>query len=136
MVIIRDAVKKDFSQIVSIINLGAKEGLLLKRTKKDISSQIKENDVIVAQDDEKIVGIIILDFYSRRLSELRSIYVLSDYRKMGVGSMLVEALKKKAKSKKVKELITITLKEKISWFKKFGFNEDVHDFKVALFLRP
>jgi amino-acid N-acetyltransferase len=133
LVEIRDAEKKDLNGVVHLINLGAKEGLLLKRTKKDLLSMIKEQNVIVADDNGIVVGIVILDFYSKRLSEMRSIYVLLEYRKCGLGSKLVEALKKKAKSKKVKELMTITIKGMVPWFEKFGFNEAAHDFKVALF---
>ena len=75
----------------------------------------------------------ILDFYSKRLSELRSIIVLEEYRKQGVGKQLVKGVIKKAKSLHVKELMTITLQEKKNYFGKFGFFEAVHGFKVALF---
>jgi N-acetylglutamate synthase-like GNAT family acetyltransferase len=133
LLIARDAKLKEVDLVVGLINLGVKEGMLLKRTKKELKSLIKDKKVIVVSEEDVLVGIIILDFYSKRLSELRSIYVAKDYRLKGVGSMLVDALKKKAKDLKVKELMTITTKDMKNWFGKFGFNEETHNFKVALF---
>ena len=80
-----------------------------------------------------MIGIVILDFYSKRLSELRSIYILPAYRSNGIGKRLVAALVKKAKNRGVKQLLTLTLKDKKNWFAKSGFNEEAHGFKVPLF---
>ena len=60
-------------------------------------------------------------------------YVMPHYRSKGVGKMLVLELLKKAKQLKIKEVMTITVKEMTPWFGKSGFSEEVHGFKVALF---
>jgi N-acetylglutamate synthase-like GNAT family acetyltransferase len=130
---IRDATKKELSLVVKLIKQGVSEGMLLKRTKKELASLIRDEKVIVALNDEELIGVVILDYYSKRLAELRSIYVYKEHRLNGVGRMLVDALKKKAKQLKVKELMTITTKEVKPYFEKFGFKEETHNFKIALF---
>jgi|GEM_PF-2527511 len=124
---------KEIQGVYHLMNLGVKEGLILKRSKKELLSLVKSSMVLGAFDDGVLVGMAILDFYSKRLSELRSIYVLEEYRTQGVGKQLVLAVIKKAKTLHVKELMTITVKEKKGFFEKYGFNESVHDFKLALF---
>ena len=133
MLTIRDATKKELPLIVKLIKQGVQEGMLLKRTKKELASLIRDEKVIVAINDEELIGVVILDYYSKRLAELRSIYVYEEHRLNGVGRMLIEALKKKAKQLKVKELMTITTKEVKPYFEKFGFKEETHNFKIALF---
>lgn len=131
----RSAVLKDTDIIYKLILAGQKEGLLLKRTKKDIKQQIREENAFVAENNNEIIGTCILDFYSKRLSEVRSLYVKPEYRKSGTGTMLVKTVFKKAKEQKVKEVMTITTKELAPWFSTHGFNKDAHNFKVALFRR-
>lgn len=133
MLTIRDATKKDFLSVVKLIHHGVQEGMLLKRTKKELALLIKDEKVIIALNDDEIIGVVILDYYSKRLAELRSIYVYKEHRLNGVGRMLIDALKKKAKKLRVKELMTITKKEVKPYFEKFGFKEETHNFKIALF---
>ncbi|MFA6065106.1 MAG: GNAT family N-acetyltransferase [archaeon] len=133
MIEVRAVTKKEIRGIYHLMNLGVKEGLILKRSKRELLDLVKSSVVIGAFDKELLVGMAILDFYSKRLSELRSIYVLEEYRKNGVGKLLVSEVIKKAKSLRVKELMTITVKDKKGFFEKYGFNEAVHDFKLALF---
>ena len=133
MIEIKEARKKDFEEIRTIIQRGAREGKILKRNKREIQKLIKERNLLIALDEEKIIGIVALDFYSKRISELRTLYILNEYRSKGAGALLVNAVLKKAEKKKIKELITITTKETSTWFKKHGFCEAAHRLKVALF---
>jgi len=133
MVEIRSVEKNEVKGVYHLMNLGVKEGTLLKRSKKELLSLVRNNFVVGAFDNDLLVGMAILDFYSKRLSELRSIIVLENYRSQGVGKQLVIGIVKKAKSLGVKELMTITLQEKKDYFAKYGFLEAVHGFKVALF---
>jgi N-acetylglutamate synthase-like GNAT family acetyltransferase len=133
MVEIRSVEKKEVKGVYHLMNIGVREGTLLKRSKKELLSLVKNSFIVGAFDEDKLVGMAILDFYCKRLSELRSIIVLEEYRSQGVGKKLVKGVIKKAKSLHVKELMTITLQEKKEYFTKFGFFEAVHGFKVALF---
>jgi amino-acid N-acetyltransferase len=133
MVEIKEARKKDFEEIKAIIQRGAREGKILKRNKREIHKLIKERNLIVAKEGERIIGIVALEYYSKRFSELRTLYILHEYRSKGAGALLVNAVLKKAEKKKIKEIITITTKETSKWFKKHGFCEAAHKLKVALF---
>lgn len=130
---ITHAKEKDFLGIQKIISKGALEGKILNRTKKEIQLLIKQKDIFVAKKEGKIIGVIALDYYSKRFSELRTLFVLKEHRSNGTGALLVNALLKKAKEKKIKEIMTITTKETSEWFKKQGFGEEAHNLKVALF---
>ncbi len=132
-IIVRNAEKKELWVISNLIKEGANEGLILKRTKKELRGLIKDAKIVIALDGEQVVGVAILDFYSKRLSELRSLYMLPTYRGKGVGKKLIHAIIDKAKYLRVKELFTITLAEKKNWFEKRGFKQNAHDFKIALF---
>jgi len=133
MTIVQEAKKQDFEEIQKIINIGVIEGKILKRTKKEIQMLIKQKNLIVAKEEDKIVGLVALDYYSKRFSELRTLFILPEYRSNGIGGLLVNALLQKAKKKKIKEIMTITTKETAEWFKKHNFGEAAHGLKVALF---
>jgi len=133
MINVKDATKKDLAAVFDLFSKGVKEGAIIKRPKKEITKLVSEKKVILVSEGKSAVGMVTLDFYSKRFSELRSIYVEKEYRSKHVGKMLVEAVFSKAKKMGVKELMTVAIKEKEGWFRKFGFNEEVHGFKVALF---
>jgi amino-acid N-acetyltransferase len=130
---IRVATRKDLEAVRALVRAGVAENALLRRSKKDLATCIREQRVMVAVDDANVIGLGILDFYSKRLSEMRTLFVRYDYRKSGVGKRLVDALVEKARQLRVKELMMITAKEKKAWFTKHGFAEEAHGFKVALF---
>jgi N-acetylglutamate synthase-like GNAT family acetyltransferase len=132
-IIIKPAKMKELTQVQELIKSGVKEGTLLSREKTELKKLIKQKNVFVAETNSQLVGIAILDFYSKRLSELRSLYVKPEYRSKGLGKALVEAVIEKAKKKKIHELMTITMKDKTNWFLKHGFSEETHNLKVALF---
>ncbi len=130
---VRTASVADITQIMKLIWRGAGEGALLKRGREELSSIARKGNATVAVDGAKVVGVAVLDFYSARMSELRSLYVLPGYRGKGVGKMLVEAVAARAEELGVEELMTITLKGNKGWFIRRRFNEGPHGFKVALF---
>ncbi|MDO8647311.1 MAG: GNAT family N-acetyltransferase [Candidatus Diapherotrites archaeon] len=134
MINIRTAVRKELPLIDSLNREGFAEGLVLKRSKKDLKALIKNENIFVAvKDNKEFVGMVTLDFYSKRLSELRSIYIKENFRKSGVGKKLLDAVFEKAKRMRIKEIMVITSKELRRWFSKSGFNNKPHKFKIALF---
>lgn len=133
MIRIRSASLRDVKEVSKLIRAGAEEGMLLSRTEKELNALARKDDVVVASDGGRLVGVVILDFYNARVSEMRSLYVIPEYRHTGLGSRLVGRLKRRAKSHGVKELMTITHKRKKDWFVRQGFSEEAHGFKIALF---
>ena len=133
MIKVRSARKEDVLEVSRLIRSGAEEGAILLREKRELAALARKGNIVAAFDKDKMVGVAVLDFYSRRLAELRSLYVSSGYRNGRVGSKLVERLIRRAKRLGVRELLTITAKEKAGWFKAQGFSEEAHGFKAALF---
>ena len=128
--------QKDIKEVSRLVEFGAEDGALLLRTKKELDALSRKGNIFAAFDGETLVGIAMLDFYSKRMAELRSVYVAREYRKRGIGRKLLIRVVRRARSLGVKELMTITLKENKEWFVGQGFGEDPHGFKVALFREP
>jgi amino-acid N-acetyltransferase len=120
-IVIRQATDKDKKEIKKLVSLYPK--FLMKEIPK-----IKS--FFVAQENGKIVGCCALDIYSKRIAEIRSLAVLKNYQGKGVGTKLVDTCLKKAKNKKIYEVLTITSKEK--FFDGLGF-KPFHNEHCALF---
>lgn len=133
MIRVRSATVSDMPTVLRLIREGAREGALLQRPRKELLLIAQEGNILCAFDNGGIAGMVVLDLYSKRLAEVRSLYVLPGRRGMGVGAALVAHAIKRAKRFRVKELMTITLKENAAWFARHGFSEDAHDFKTAMF---
>ncbi|MFA5764164.1 MAG: GNAT family N-acetyltransferase [archaeon] len=130
---IRQAVSKDVPAVRELIDIGAKEGVILNRTNDEINELITKECMLVAEEENKVIGLICLDFYSKRLSEIRTVYVSEDYRGKGIGKELIHSIIDKANKLEIHELMTITTKDKKDWFFKNGFAEETKSFKIALF---
>ena len=127
---IRKATLKDALSIQLLISTGEYEGVLLYRSLSEIKKLI--SNFIICEEKGQIVGCIGLDQYTKRIGELRSLYVIPEYRRKGIASLLIESALKRAKELGIYEIITISDKEEI--FKKCGFKEKIGKQK-ALFLR-
>jgi len=133
MIELRLATQKDLLSIKKLFLAGSKENLILNRSKSEIKALIKSKCFIVAVLDKEIIGMASLDYYSKRLSEIRSIYIKKGFRQNGVGKLVVNGVVSLAKKQGVNELMLVTTKETQLIFEKMGFTEDIHGFKVALF---
>jgi ribosomal protein S18 acetylase RimI-like enzyme len=82
--------------------------------------------ILVATNDENLVGVVALKKIEESVCEMKRLYVKPDFRKFGVGRMLVKLLIERAKEKgyaKMK-LDTLTILEPaIALYKSFGFGE-------------
>jgi N-acetylglutamate synthase-like GNAT family acetyltransferase len=133
MVKLKVASLKEVPEVMRLIRLGVDEGALLPRTERELRAIARKGNIVVAVDSDRIVGVGVLDFYSRRLSELRSLYVKPDYQNTGVGRGITERIVELASKLGVEELMTITAQAKRGWFVKQSFSQQPHGFKVALF---
>jgi|SRR3989344_4545012 len=121
MIKFREAKNSDWDSIRFIISLYPK---VLMQTYLP-----KWNKFFVAENNKRIVGCCALDIYSKRIAEIRSLAVLPNYQRKGIGTQLIELCIKKAKKKGIVEIITITGKENL--FNKFGFRT-FNEEKIAL----
>ena len=85
------------------------------------------SEFFVAAEDDRIVGCCALEIYSKRLAEIRSLAVTKRFQGQGLATKLIEACLKRAKKKKIYEVLTITGAVKL--FEKHGF----HTFKQEKF---
>lgn len=109
--LVRKATKKDWKATLSLI--------------RDYPNQLlqhhlpRPNEFFIAIENGKTIGCCALEVYSKRLAEIRSLAVASDYQGKGVATELVEACLKEAKKKKVYEVLSVT--GALAFFEKRGF---------------
>src|SRR3989344_9288418 len=114
---IRKAKQGDLNSIYKLIKLGSEDGQVLLRSKKELKNVLKY--FFVANEGEKIIGCVSLEIYSPRLAEIRSLVVLKEYRKSGIGTKLVKRCLREARKQNVYEVLSIT--DKIEFFNRLGF---------------
>ncbi len=129
--IIREAIIQDIPAIYTLIRNAAKEHRILPRSKKEIKDVI--DNFFIAEIDRKIIGCCALEIYSKKIAEIRSLVVKNNYKRRGIGKLLVNACLKRARSKKIYEVLSIT--DKISFFKKLGFDTCLNK-QYAMFIHP
>ena len=74
---------------------------------------IKNQFVIVAEEDEKIVGYLAgsineegaYSYYEGKTAELQNMFILNDYRKFGIGSKLINDFENWCKENQVKRMM-------------------------------
>src|SRR5476649_2506290 len=73
---IRQAQENDLQSIIAFIDPFVAQGKLLRRTFKELQSLFDQ--YLVAESDGKIVGCVVLEIYSPKLAEIRSLAVSPD----------------------------------------------------------
>ncbi len=121
----------DTRAIFSLIDEATKRGRILKRPHSEIVRSL--HHFWVAEKDGKVVGCCAIEFYNKKLAEVRSLAVDTHHEGQGIASALVSRCLREAKKRKIYEVLVITDRESI--FKRLGFAEQLHGQK-ALFLRP
>jgi amino-acid N-acetyltransferase len=85
----------------------------------------------VALTDGRIIGCCALQIYSKRIGEVRSLAVHSDFQDRGAASALVERCRDRARERGIKELFAVT--SQVSFFERLGFATFRRE-KIAMFL--
>lgn len=105
---------------------------LLRRTSLELELLLKHAFKAVA--DGRIVGFCALEIYSKKLAELQCLAVDLDYRRRGLGGILVKRCVERAREEKVKELMAISASDEM--FLTCGFDYSLPNQKRALFIQP
>jgi len=108
---VRPAAKEDMRDIRGLIRLFPKR--LLQEHLPRASS------LFVALSGGRIIGCCALQIYSKRMAEVRSLSVHSDFQDLGVASKLVQYCIERAKERGIRELFAVT--SQTSFFGKLGF---------------
>lgn len=116
---LRSATIDDVGGILAIIEPLEAEGVLVRRSRERLESEIER--FVVAEYDGHIVGCAALyAFPKERLGELAALAVHPDFRREGYGEALLQEIEARARKLKLQELFVLTTKSS-HWFLERGF---------------
>ena len=119
---IRKAAVDDIKYIQELINFYAKKDQMLPRSLSELYENIR--DFFVCEKDKKVLGCVALHVTWDDLAEVKSLAVAGSSQKKKIGSMLINAAFRDAKSLKVKRIFALTYVP--SFFEKIGFKKVDH----------
>ncbi len=128
---VRKAKKEDLPKIKNLIDWGSKNSKILPRSRRELASVL--DCFYVALVDGQVVGCVALEIYNKKMAEIRSLVVDPKFQGQGLGTKLVAVCLKKAKQKKIYEVLAITDQEKI--FGRLGFAKQLAN-QWPMFIRP
>jgi N-acetylglutamate synthase-like GNAT family acetyltransferase len=126
---IRRAKAGDIIKIAELIKIGSVTGQVLMRSEEEVAGAI--HNFFVAREDHKIVGCCALDVYGKKLAEVRSLVVLPEYRKRGIGGKLIKRCLSEARDLGIYQVLAVTDRHKL--FKTAGFKAKLNK-KTPMFI--
>ena len=116
---LRNATIDDVGGILAIIEPLETEGVLVRRSRERLESEIER--FVVAEYDGHLIGCAALyAFPKERLGELAALAVHPDFRREGYGEALLQEIETRARKLKLQELFVLTTKSS-HWFLERGF---------------
>lgn len=128
---IRSADAGDGPRVLELIEPFVAQGKLLPRTLDEIEELLVNG--FVAELDDRIVGFVALEVYSKKLAEIRSLCVADGLQRHGIGKLLVAACVRRARERSILEVMAITSAEE--FFRACGFDFTLPGEKKAFFLQ-
>ena len=116
---LRKAAFKDVEAIQQIINQYAEQGMMLAKSLNVLYETLR--DFTVAEEAGNIVGVGALHMVWDQLAEVRSLAVLPDRKRSGIGRCIVNSLTEEAAVYGIGTLFTLTYQPE--FFKSLGFHE-------------
>jgi amino-acid N-acetyltransferase len=116
---IRKALLSDIAPLLALINGYASEGIMLPRTEFEMAENIR--DFTVAVQGTVLTACGALHFYGPKTGEVRSLAVHPDWKSMGVGRRMVQALEDEARAHGLESVFAFTYVPK--FFNKLGYVE-------------
>lgn len=118
---LRHARIDDIGGILALIEPLEAEGILVKRSRDLLEMEIDRFWVL--EHDRRIIGCAALyPFSDERSGELAGLAVHPDFRGRGAGERLMEAIEKRARGLRLKQLFVLTTRAE-HWFVERGFTE-------------
>jgi amino-acid N-acetyltransferase len=116
---VRRARTGDVRSMVALVNAYARDRILLGKELVTLFEDVQEFRVAVAPDDT-VIGCGALHVMWEDLAEVRTLAVDQDWRKHGVGRLLLEALIDQAREVGVRRLFCLTFE--VDFFARHGFH--------------
>ena len=110
----------DIPAMQALVVSEVKEGVILNRTEDEVANNIRS--YVLAKEGSTIVGYAALHVHSKRLAEIRSLIVNSEYRGQNIGQKIVNFTLEEAKVLGVEEDVLV-LTYLPAFFEKLGFKE-------------
>jgi N-acetylglutamate synthase-like GNAT family acetyltransferase len=130
--IIRPARDADTPAIAALIEPFVQAGKLLPRSNAEIGDLVATS--FVAELQGRIAGFAALEVYSPKLAEIRSLAVIDEQQRQGLGRALIAACVELARNRNVLEVMVITSSD--DFFRGCGFDFTLPGEKKALFIQP
>ena len=122
-IIYRKPTFDDIETIFKLINDYAAEGVMLPKSRSTLYETIRE--MIVAVENDSVVGVGALHVTWNELAEVRSMAVDRDHTRRGIGGAIVRRLLDEGKAFGVKKFFTLTYKP--GFFQTLGFRTITKD---------
>jgi amino-acid N-acetyltransferase len=116
---VRKAAMFDIQPIIDVINGYAAKGIMLPRTEMEVSEDIRDFSVITLNG--RMVGCGALHFYTPTVGEIRSLAVAEEWKTIGAGRALIEALVREASEYELDAVFAFTYVP--GFFGRMGFQE-------------
>ncbi|HAT52525.1 amino-acid N-acetyltransferase [Burkholderiales bacterium] len=118
---IRTATQDDIGGILNLIEPLEKEGVLVKRPRETLETEIKKFTIV--EHDGLIIGCGALNpFGKEKVGELACLAVHPDFQNAGVGERLLKVIETNCKKEKLKNVFVLTTKSS-HWFLENGFKK-------------
>ena len=116
---LRKATFGDVEAIHKLVNDYAQQGVMLPRSRNSIYETLR--DVIIAEEDDRLVGVGSLHLSWDALAEVRALAIAPDFHRRGIGRQIVEELLIEGRALGVKTFFTLTYQPE--FFGTLGFSE-------------
>ena len=118
---LRKAKIDDVKAIHGILNHFAHDGVLLSRSLSELYDHLRDYFVYWDEESRQVVGVCALHICWEGLAEIRSLAVLDEHQRRGVGALLVDACLSDAITLGIYEIFVLTYRP--DFFERFGFEE-------------
>ncbi|MBN2332729.1 MAG: N-acetyltransferase [Deltaproteobacteria bacterium] len=116
---LRHATTRDVQVIQKILEHYARQEILLPRSLSDLYDNVR--DFVVYQEGDKVIATSALHVCWDDLGEIRSLAVLPDYTKRGIGAELVAHCEAEARQLGLRQVFTLTYQER--FFANLGYQK-------------
>jgi len=114
---LRKAQIKDVKEIQKLLTFYANSGVMLSRSLSELYESVR--DFYISEEGGKLLGTCALHIMWEDLAELRSVAVIEEAGRQGIGTRLVQACLDEARALGLKKVFCLTYKPE--FFGRFGF---------------